>query len=243
MSKHSHWATIKRKKEISDKKRGQIFSKILRMITVAAKEGTDLKTNPKLRLALEKARDFNVPKETLERAVKKGEGEKEGQAMEEFLYEAYGPGKVAILIEGITDNKNRALNEIKKILEKNQGKLVTSGSIKWMFERKGYIAIDLNSQIPNFQKKEGLEMSAIEAGAEDLRWSDDVLEIYTKPENLESVKKKLENQGIKIEDTSLDWIAKEEIRVTEEDKIAIQKLFEDLDESEEVQEIYSNLRI
>jgi YebC/PmpR family DNA-binding regulatory protein len=243
MSKHSHWATIKRKKEISDKKRGQIFSKILRMIAVAAKEGTDLKTNPKLRLAIEKARDFNVPKETLERAIKKGGGEIEGQAMEEFLYEAYGPGKVAILIEGITDNKNRALNEIKKILEKNQGKLVTPGSIKWMFERKGYIAINLKSQIPNFQKKEELEMLAIETGAEDLHWSDDILEIYTKPENLENVKKNLENQGIKIEDTSLDWIAKEEIKVNEEEKIAIQKLFEDLDESEEVQEIYSNLKI
>jgi YebC/PmpR family DNA-binding regulatory protein len=239
MSKHSHWATIKRKKEVSDKKRGQIFSKILRMIRVAAKEGTNPETNPKLRLAIEKAKDFSVPKETIERAIKGTEA----QAMEEFLYEAYGPGKVAILIEGITDNKNRALTEIKKILERNQGKLVSPGSIKWLFERKGYIAINLKSQIPDFQKKEELEMLAIEAGAEDLRWSDDVLEIYTKPENLENVKKNLESRGIKVEDASLDWVAKEEIKVSEEEKIAIQKLFEDLDESEEVQEIYSNLRI
>jgi transcriptional/translational regulatory protein YebC/TACO1 len=121
--------------------------------------------------------------------------------------------------------------------------LVSPGSIKWLFERRGYIAINLKSQIPDFQKKEELEMLAIEAGAEDLRWSDDVLEIYTKPENLENVKKNLESRGIKVEDASLDWVAKEEIKVSEEEKIAIQKLFEDLDESEEVQEIYSNLRI
>jgi YebC/PmpR family DNA-binding regulatory protein len=184
-----------------------------------------------------------MPKETIERAVKKGSGGLEGGILEEVLYEAYGPGKIAILIESITDNKNRAFNEIKKILERYNGKLVAPGSVKWLFERKGCLIVNFKLQIGDLQNKEKLEMMAIEAGAEDIRWSDETLEIYTKPENLERVKKNLEEKGIKIDSSSLDWVAKEEIKVSEEDKIAAQKLFEDLDESEEVQEIYSNLKI
>jgi len=265
MSKHSHWAKIKRKKEVADKERGQMFSKVLRMISVAAKRGGDPETNASLRLAIEKAREFNMPKETIERAVKKGSGGLEGGILEEVLYEAYGPGKIAILIESITDNKNRAFNEIKKILERYNGKLVTPGSVKWMFERKGCLTADCKPstraelgaglvphrnevsgaglQIEDFKNKEKLELMAIEAGAEDIRWSNDVLEIYTKVEDLENVKRNLEDKEVKIESASLDWVAKEEIKVSEEDKIAAQKLFEDLDESEEVQEIYSNIKL
>jgi YebC/PmpR family DNA-binding regulatory protein len=242
MSKHSHWAKIKRKKEVADKERGRMFSKVLRMISVAAKQGGNPETNASLRLAIEKAREFNMPKETIERAIKKGSGGLEGGILEEVLYEAYGPGKIAILIEGITDNKNRVFNEIKKILERYNGKLVTPGSVKWMFERKGCISLNIKNQISNI-KNEELEMMAIEAGAEDIYWHDDFLDVYTKIEDLEKVKKKLEEKGIKIESASLDWVAKEEIEVGEEDKIAAQKLFEDLDESEEVQEIYSNLKM
>jgi YebC/PmpR family DNA-binding regulatory protein len=243
MSGHSHWATIKGKKEIADKKRGQSFSKTLRMISVAVKEGGDPETNSKLLLAMERAKEFNMPKETIERAIKRGAGELKGQILEEFIYDAYGPGKIAILIEGITDNKNRAINEIKKILEANNGKLVTSGSVKWMFERKGCIVIDSELQNEDLGDKEKLELKVIEAGAQDLLWRDNYLDIYTKIEDLEKVKKNLEDQGIKIDSSSLDWIAKEEIEVKEEEKKACQKLFEALDESEEVQEIYSNLKI
>jgi YebC/PmpR family DNA-binding regulatory protein len=243
MSKHSHWAKIKRKKEISDKKRGQMFSKVLRMISVSAKNGGDPETNSALRLAIEKAKEFNLPKDTIERAIKKGAGEAAGQALEEVLYEAYGPGKIAILIESITDNKNRAFNEIKKILESHNGKLVAPGSVKWLFERKGCLIVNFKLQIGDLQNREKLEMVAIEAGAEDIRWSEDILDIYTKPEDLENVKRNLENKEIKIESASLDWVAKEEIKVSEENTTAAQKLFEDLDESEEVQEIYSNLKM
>ena len=243
MSKHSHWAKIKRKKELADKERGQMFSKVLRMISVAVKKGEDPETNSALRLAIEKAKEFNLPKEIIERAMKKGIGETAGQALEEVLYEAYGPGNIAILIESITDNKNRAFNEIKKILEANNGKLVTPGSVKWMFGRKGCIIVDCKLQIEDLKNKEKLELTAIEAGAEDIRWSDEVLEIYTKVGDLEKVKRNLETKGVKIESTSLDWVAKEEMEAGEENKIAVQKLFEDLDESEEVQEIYSNLKI
>jgi YebC/PmpR family DNA-binding regulatory protein len=243
MSGHSHWATIKGKKEIADKKRGQSFSKTLRMISVAVKEGGDPETNSKLLLAMERAKEFNMPKETIERAIKKGAGELKGQILEEFIYDAYGPGKIAILIEGITDNKNRAISEIKKILEANNGKLVASGSVKWMFERKGCIVIDSELQNKDLGDKEKLELKVIEAGAQDLLWRDNYLDIYTKIEDLEKVKKNLEDQGIKIDSSSLDWIAKEEIEVKEEEKKACQKLFEALDESDEVQEIYSNLKL
>jgi len=242
MSKHSHWAKIKRKKEVADKERGQKFSKVLRMISVTAKQGGNPETNASLRLAIEKAREFNMPKGTIERAVKKGSSGLEGGILEEVLYEAYGPGKIAILIEGITDNKNRAFNEIKKILERYNGKLVTPGSVKWMFERKGCITLRITNQY-EYTNREKLEMMAIESGAEDIYWQDDFLDVYTKIEDLEKVKKNLENQRVKIESASLDWVAKEEIKVSEEDKIAAQKLFEDLDESEEVQEIYSNLKM
>lgn len=254
MSGHSHAKTIKHQKELTDKKRGQIFSKMARVIFVATREGgPNPDINAKLRLAIETAHSFNMPKENIERAIKKAAGELEGQVMEEVLYEAYGPGKVAILIEGITDNKNRALSEIKKILEQNQGKLVTLGSVKWMFERRGCITIKSQSQIPNFQNREKLEMMAIEAGAEDIYWHNaaegeprqgrDILDIYIKIEDLENVKKNLEEKRIKIESSSLDWVAKEEMEIGREEKKACQKLFEALDESDEVQEIYSNLKM
>ncbi|MBZ9578264.1 YebC/PmpR family DNA-binding transcriptional regulator [Patescibacteria group bacterium] len=243
MSGHSHWHRIKHKKGIADKKRGQIFSKLSRTISVAAREkGGDPETNPKLRLAIEKAKEFNIPKENIERAIKRGTGELKGVTLEEVFFEAYGPGKIAIIIEGITDNKNRTLSEIKQILNQNKGKLVSPGAVKWMFERKGCITVDCKSQIEDLKDKGKLELLAIEAGAEDIYWHDEVLDIYTKPEGLEEIKKILENKGIKTESTSLDWVAKKELETEEKDKIACQKLFAALDDNEAVQEIYSNLK-
>jgi YebC/PmpR family DNA-binding regulatory protein len=215
-----------------------------RVISVAVKEGgANPETNSQLRIAIETARGFNMPSENIERAIKRASGEIPGEKLEEVFYEAYGPGGITIIIEGITDNKNRALSEVKQILNQNGGKLVASGSVKWMFERKGCLILNCKSQIEDCKNKEKLELMAIEARAEDIDWRDDVLEIYTKVEDLENVKRNLEGQGVKIENASLDWVAKEEIKVSEKNKIAAQKLFEDLDESEEVQEIYSNLKI
>ena len=242
MSGHSHWKSIKRVKEAEDKKRGQIFSKLSRAISVATKEkGPNPEMNPKLRLAIEEARFFNVPKENIERAIKRGTGELKEAALEEVLLEAYGPGNIALIIEGITDNKNRALNEIKQILNQNQGKLVGEGSVRWLFERKGVITITMtNNQIP--MTKEELELKVIEVGADDIYWHNHVLDVYTKVEDLDGVKKSLESQGIKIESASLDWAAKNYINLGEKDKENCQKLFEALDESDSVQEIYSNLK-
>jgi YebC/PmpR family DNA-binding regulatory protein len=244
MSGHSHWAGIKYKKSLADLKRGQVFSKLAREIEVASREGGgDPELNPKLRMAIEKARSINMPSENIEKAIKRGTGKIEGAKFEPVIFEAYGPGGVAIIIEGITDNKNRALGEIKQILNQNGGKLVSEGAVRWMFERKGAIIVDCKLQIEDLKDREKLEMTAIEAGAEDLYWHNDILDIYTKPEELEKVKKNLEEKKIKIESTSLDWVPKEMVELDEKQKEACQKLFEALDENEAVQEIYSNLKL
>jgi len=242
MSGHSHWAGIKYKKQLADAQKGKVFSKLAREISISAREGRDPDVNPKLRVAIEKAKKMKMPWENIERAIKKGAGEISGEKLEEVLFEAYGSGGIAILIEGITDNKNRALNEVRQILEKNKGKLVSEGGVKWMFERKGCITINFKSQTPNPKSKEELEMAAIEAGAEDFYWHGEVLDLYTKVGDLERVKKNLEERGIKIESSSLDWVAKEMLEVGEKEREELEKLFEALDESEAVQEIYSNLR-
>ena len=262
MSGHSHAKTILHKKQITDAKRGKIFSKLSRQISVARREGgANPEMNPKLRLAIEQARSFAMPKDNIERAIKRGSGELKGAKLEEVIFEAYGPEGIAIIIEGITDNKNRALAEIKQTLNQYKGKLVGEGSVKWIFERKGVITLGMRNQgewskrtpfsspasLPREARhrnnKEELELLAIEVGADDIFWHNDILDIYTKIEDLEKVKKNLEEKGIKIESATLDWVAKEQIEVGEKEKETCQKLFEALDENEAVQEIYSNLKI
>jgi YebC/PmpR family DNA-binding regulatory protein len=243
MSGHSHFRSIKRAKELTDKKRGQIFSKMARLISVAVKKGgPNPETNSKLRLAIEQAKAANMPKDNVERAIKKGIGELAGEKLEEVVFEGFGPGGIALIIEGITDNKNRTLGEIKAILNQNGGKLAGEGSVKWLFDRKGCLILDLKMQSEDLRNKEELELMAIESGAEDIYWHNDLLDVYTKPEELEKIKKALEEKNIKISSTSLDWVAKEEVEVSEKEKEASQKLFEALDENEAVQDIYSNLR-
>jgi len=250
MSGHSHYSSIKYQKTTTDAKRSKDFSKLAREIMIAAKEGDDPETNSKLRVAIEKAKSINLPKENIERAIKKGIGQIPGQKLEEILLEAYGSGGIAIIIEGITDNKNRTIGEIKQILTQKGGKLVSEGAVKWLFERKGCITINPNSQTPI--TKEELELKAIEAGAEDIYWHNtgrvaeprqgrDFLDVYAKIEDLERVKKNLEKKGINVESTTLDWVPKEEIKVDQNSRKNCQKLFEDLDENDAVQEIYSNL--
>ncbi len=243
MSGHSHWHSIKYQKTLADQKRGKVFSKLSREITIAAKEkGPNPETNSALRLAIEKAKKFNMPKANIERAIKRGTGEIKGNQFESIVLEAYGPGGIALIIEGITDNKNRTLSEIKQILSQNNGKLANEGSVKWLFERKGCISIDLNSQEDFLKNKETLELKAIEAGAQDLDWNENVLDLYVEPERLDSTKKNLESVGIKIERASIDWVAKEKVEAEQNIKEACERLFENLDENEAVQEIYSNLK-
>jgi YebC/PmpR family DNA-binding regulatory protein len=240
MSGHSKWSQIKHKKAITDAKKGKLFSKLSNLISVVARQkGGDPDTNPQLRLTIEKARAFNMPNENIERAIKKGLGELEGVKMEELTIEAYGPGGTALIIEALTDNKNRTVSEIKYLMGQHGGKMAQAGSVLWLFERKG--AIVINSATTNINK-ENLELASIDCGAQDLRWqTQELFEIYTKAEDLEKVKKCLEAKSINPESVSLDWIPKNEIKI-EDPKIkeSLEKLLEDLDEHQDIQEIYSN---
>lgn len=241
MSGHSKWKNIRYKKELADAKKSKAFSKMARQITIAVREGgADPNLNPKLRLAIDRAKFINLPKETIEKAIKRGTEKLQGARLEKIILEAYGPGNIAIIIEGITDNKNRTLNEIKQILNQHNGKLVSEGAVRWLFERKGVIEVE-SRKYPD-KKRENLEMIAIESGAEDIYWHNSLLDIYTQPEQLYEVKNNLEQRGIKPESASLDWVAKELISVGEKEKEACQKLFEALDQADSVQEIYSNLK-
>ena len=238
MSGHSHFKTVAATKNANDAKKGKIFSKMARVITIAVKEkGPDVSSNIQLKAAIEKAKEFNMPKENIERAVKKGTGELAGESLEEVSFEGFGPGGFALIMDGITDNKNRTLGEIKGILSQYQGKMAGEGAVRWMFERKGFMTISCDEK-----QKEELELLAIEAGADDVKHQNGVLEIYTKPEDWEKTKKILEEKGLKIESSSLEWTAKEEVAISDKEKETAQKLFEALDENDAIQDIYSNLK-
>src|SRR3989339_57313 len=240
MSGHSHAKTIMATKMANDAKKGKIYSKYGRLITVAVKDGGgsgDPAKNAKLKAVIEQAKSMNMPKENIERAIKKGTGELAGEILEEVSYEGFGPGGIALIIEGITDNTNRTLTDVKVILNQNGGKMAGEGAVKWMFDRKGDIAIATEGKL-----KEELELLAIELGAEDVRWRNNFLDIYTKPEDLEKVKKSLEEKQIKIESASLDWVAKEEVEISEKEKEQAEKLFEALDENDAINNIYSNIK-
>ncbi len=234
MSGHSHWSTIKFKKGVEDAKRSKIFSKFAKEITIAARDGGgDLNFNPRLRMIVEKAKSANMASDSIDKAIKKGTGELKGDALEEFLFEAYGPEGVAILIEGITDNINRTINELKQTIAKNGGKMVEAGAIRWMFEKKGLIYVKKGEK-----SDEEMELDLISAGADDISILDDILVVETKVEELDNVRKSIEGMGYKIDNASLSWIPKERINA---DKEKNYKLFEALDESEDVKEFYYNL--
>jgi len=240
MSGHSHAKTIMATKTANDAKKGKIYSKYGRLITIAVKDGGgsgDPLKNSKLKAVIEQAKNMNMPKENIERAIKKGTGELAGEALEEVSYEGFGPGGIALIIDGISDNTNRTLSEIKSILNQNGGKMAGEGAVRWMFERKGAITTPIEDK-----SKEELELMAIELGADDVKINGDKLDIYTKPEDLEKVKKSLEEKGIKIESASLDYVSKEEIKLSEKEKEQAQKLFEALDENDAVNDIYSNIK-
>lgn len=237
MSGHSHFRTVMHRKNAADAARSKVFSKLAREITVAAKAGgPDKNTNASLRTVIEKARSLNMPTDNIERAIKKATGEGAEAQLEEILLEGYGPGGIALLISGITDNKNRALGEVKQIVAKYQGKLVEGGAVKWMFEYKGTIRVPREGK-----PKDELELLAIEAGAQDTSWeSKDTLSLYTNPSELEQVKKVLEEKGIKIDSSQLEWVPKESVEVSPSTQQSIEKLYEELNENDAVQDVFSN---
>jgi len=238
MSGHSKWSKIKRQKGATDQKRGALFSKLTKAITIAAKNGTDPSMNFQLRIAVDKAKQANMPKDNIDRAIKKAEG---AEKMEEITYEAYGPGGTAFLIEAATDNKNRAVTEIKTTLIRNGGKLAESGSVSYLFKRVGQIVIDTE----NYDEA---ELAAIDAGAEDIEEGDKQIFIYTDPKKLEEVRKALDKAGYSSTDVGLEWHPSSSVEITEKDlaeKIIIfSGLLEDLNDVTKVSgnfEISDNL--
>jgi len=237
MSGHSKWSTIKRKKGAADAKRGIVFTRISKDITFAAREGGgDPEMNPSLRLAIKKAKSSNMPLANIDRAIKKGTGDLPGIRYEDFVYEGYGPNGVAILIEVLTDNKNRTFPEIKSIMAKNGGSLGELGCVNWMFEKKGLITI-LNKEIDEEKVLEILDMEI-----EDFNLEDEFYEIITTPENFNQISKKLEKQNIEIEG-QISLLAKNAISVSKEDSTKIIKLLELIEEQEDVQKVHSNFVI
>ncbi len=239
MSGHSKWSKVKHQKAVTDVQKGKIFSKMAKIITVNARDGRDPETNSGLRIAIEKARSVNMPKDNIERAIKKGTGELSGEKIEEIFYEAYGPSGIALIIKTITDNKNRTISEIKNILGKHSGRLGETGSVKWMFEERGVLELKIFEE----DNIDDLEMEIIDAGAEDIKKRDSILEVQTKPTELNNVKNNLEGKEIKVDSFSLEWAPKNPVEIKDEkSKTQIEKLFEALDEQDDIQEIYSNLK-
>ncbi len=233
MAGHSHFKNIKRKKEATDKKRASTFSRISKLIIAAVKEkGKDPSANPSLRIAIEKARESDMPKENIERAIKRGAGESDsGKALEPFLLEAYGPHDVAIIIEGSTDNKNRNLGDIKEILKKNNGKLADPGSVKWLFDQIGMIEIEKD----NFNDE--LSLQIIEEGVDDIEEKEDLFLIYTPVSNLENIKNILIEKEINIISSRPGWRPKTKLP-SPEDSIS---LIEELENYESVEGVYLNI--
>jgi len=236
MSGHSKWATTKRKKAAIDSKRGKAFTKIIKEITIAAREGGgDPAGNPRLRLAVDNAKAVNMPADNIERAIKKATGELEGAVYHELTYEGYGPAGIAILVEVATDNKNRTVAEVRHLFSKGGGGMGETGSVAWMFDKKGVITL------PKQNKSEDDMMEIIlDAGAEDLQTEEEFYIVQSTIESFEPVRKALIEKKLTIENASLQWIAKNYISVTGEDAEKVAKLLEALEDSDDVQNVYSN---
>lgn len=237
MAGHSKWANIQHRKGRQDKKRGKLFTKLIREITVAARiGGPDIGSNPRLRAAVDNAKSQSMPKDNIDRAIAKGAGGEEGTALEEVLYEGYGPGGVAILIECMTDNKNRTVAEVRHALTKHGGNLGTEGSVAYLFDQIGYISIN-HSNDPD-----GLMELAIESGAEDIEINDDgSIGIETTPQNLVDVKESIVGAGINVDINQLMMKASTEVSVERKNAESMMKLLDTLDDLDDVQRVHSNI--
>jgi YebC/PmpR family DNA-binding regulatory protein len=239
MSGHSKWATIKHKKGAADAKRGQMFTKLIKEISIAARMGGgDPEGNPRLRTAVLKARGANMPKDNIDRAIKKGTGELEGVNYEELVYEAYAPGGVAIFIEVLTDNKNRPAADIRNILTRAGGQLATSGSVSRLFKRQGIVTLDGEK----YTEDQVME-AAIEGGAEDVSLSDGIIEVITAPEDFEPVLNLLNEKNFETMSAEVSMVAEAEVALDNEATAKALRLVERLEENDDVQNVYSNIEI
>lgn len=240
MSGHSHWATIKHKKGAADAKRGRLWSKIARMIIMAAKGGGgDPTSNLTLRYAIDKAKAANMPKDTIDKAIKRGTGEIAGAALESITYEGYGPGGIAIVVETLTDNRNRTGPEVRRIFEKHGSSIGTPGCVHWMFSKKGLITVNTSDV-----SEDDLMELALGAGAEDLQNTGKVYEITCDPANFDGLKKALEGKGIAIQMSDISMVPQNTIPVTDENTARkIMSLMEAIEDQEDVQNTYANFDI
>jgi YebC/PmpR family DNA-binding regulatory protein len=239
MSGHSKWSTIKRKKGANDAKRGKIFTRLGREITLAAREGGGSMENFRLRIAIDRAKAENMPKDNIDRAIKRGTGEmKDGAEIEEIVYEGYGPGGIAFMIQVMTDNRNRTLSEIKNILNKSGGSMAEPGSVAWQFEQKGYISIPAEGR--DFDE---IFMLAAEAGADDVSQEGESIEIYTPRESLQAVEQALESNHIAIEEAGLQWVAKTPLDLEPASGAKVMNVIESLEDLDDTQTVYSNLHV
>ena len=239
MSGHSKWASIKHKKAATDAKRGAAFTKIIREITAAAKDGGgNTETNSRLRTAISRARSINMPANNIENAIKKGTGELPGVTYETVVFDAYGPGGVAMLVEGLTDNKNRTTAEIRNILSKKNGSMAGAGSTAWMFTKKGYILIEKSQA-----KEDELFEVVLDAGAEDLKSDDQNYEVICDVKNFEKVKKALDGKGVQIQTAELTMVPSSNIKLTGNNAKQLLSLIDTLEEHDDVQQVYANFDI
>ncbi|MBI2851799.1 MAG: YebC/PmpR family DNA-binding transcriptional regulator [Chloroflexi bacterium] len=237
MSGHSKWATIKHQKGVTDAKRGQLFTKLTREIIVAARMGgSDQTANYRLRLAVQKARDANMPYENIDRAIKRGSGEVEGMVLVDLALEGYGPSGAAIMVHAVTDNRNRAIQEIRSIFSRHGGNLGESGSVAWLFDSKGVIGIDAADL-----NKEELELKAIDAGAEDIKVENGYVEVYTRPEDLETVRKSLERGNIPIASSGISTVPKTTVQLEEKEALQTLRLLDKLEDLDDVHHVTSNV--
>jgi len=240
MSGHSKWAGIKHKKALIDAKRGKIFSKIIKEITIAVREGgADPEGNPRLRTAVDKSKSVNMPADNIKKAIQRGTGEIPGVRYEEITYEGYGPGGVAIMVEITTDNKNRVSSEIRKIFANHGGNLGENGCVNWMFSQKGYIAVSKNKV-----SEDKLMEVVLDAGAEDLKTDDEsVFEIITLPKNFEKVKQVLKENKIEIDSSEITFLPQTYIKLTGKNAEQMMTLMEALEDHDDVQNVYANFDI
>ena len=236
MSGHSKWAQIKRQKGVADARRGQLFTKLTREIIVAVREGgSNPEANFRLRLAIQKARDSNMPLDNIDRAIKRGSGQAEGASLAEMVLEGYGPNGVAILVQALSDNRNRTLQEVRNIFTRHNGNLGESGCVAWLFNSQGVITVETNAQ-----DTEELALEAIDAGAEDVNIEDKYIEIITKPEELEKVREALGQKSIAIASAELSMVPKSMVELEEKAALQTLKLLDRLEELDEVQHVSSN---
>jgi YebC/PmpR family DNA-binding regulatory protein len=236
MSGHSKWAQIKRQKGVADARRGQIFTKLAREIIVAVREGgSNPEANFRLRLAIQKARDHNMPLDNIERAIKRGSGQLEGASLVEMVLEGYGPNGVAILVQALSDNRNRTLQDVRNIFTRHGSNLGESGCVAWLFDSRGLITVETN-----VQDTEELALEAIDAGAEDVKVENNYIEVYTKPEELEKVREALGQKNIPIASAELSMVPKTIVELEEKAALQTLKLLDKLEELDEVQHVSSN---